>query len=105
MKIPKTVNRHCPFCNEHHKHKVSEAKRRGRNQKRPLSRFSGRRLRQRGERRGMGNQGRFSKPAISAFKRVGKKTSDKTDLRYTCQECRKTHVQQNSKRTTKVQIT
>ncbi len=105
MKIPKTVNRHCPFCNEHHEHKVSEAKSRGRNSARPLSRFSKSRLRARGERRGYGNQGRFSKPAISAFKRVGKKTSNKTDLRFTCQECRKTHVQQNSKRTQRLQIT
>ncbi len=104
MKIPKTINRHCPNCNEHTEHKVSEAKRRGRNAARPISRFSAKRLKKRGEKSGYGNQGRFSKPAVSAFKRVGKKTSNKTDLRFTCQECRKTHIQQNSKRTSNLQI-
>ncbi|MFC1648085.1 50S ribosomal protein L44e [Nanoarchaeota archaeon] len=105
MKIPKATRRHCPFCKKHTAQKVAQAKKRGRNASRPLSRFSASRLALRGRRRGAGNKGKYSKPAIASFKRVGKKTSKKTDFRYTCQECQKTHSQKSGIRTKKVELT
>ena len=104
MKVPKTVNRHCARCNKHSKHKVAIAKKRGRNATRPLSRSSTKRLKLRGERRGAGNLGKYSKPAIASFKRVGKKTSKKTDLRYTCESCNKTSTQGPGIRTKKLEL-
>ena len=104
MKLPKATNRHCKTCNKHTAQKVSIAKKRGRNAARPLSRFSASRLKGRGMRQGFGNKGKFSKPAIASFKRVGKKTSKKTDFRYTCSVCKKTSTQKSGLRTKKVEL-
>lgn len=104
MKYPKRKNRHCPYCNEHTLHRVKEASSRGRNKANPMSRHSKRRVRMRGSNRGAGNQGRYSRPPIGAWQLVGKKTSDKTDLRFTCDECGKAHVQKRSVRTRRLQL-
>ncbi|MFH1316401.1 MAG: 50S ribosomal protein L44e [Candidatus Woesearchaeota archaeon] len=101
MKIPKLMNRYCPFCRKHTSHKVSQSKKRG---PRSLSRGSKYRARKRGLAKGMGNLGRYSKPAINKFKRAGKKTSKKTDLRYECKECKKSHTQKKGKRAKKVEF-
>lgn len=93
MKIRKIMRRHCPYCKKHTEHKVALAKKKGRNAAHPLSRGSTKRLRRRGQRRGVGSLGKYSKPAVSKFKMAGKKLSKKTDLRYTCKECNKTHTQ------------
>lgn len=81
MKLPKSIKRHCPYCKKHTEHKVSQAKKR-----KPRSMTYGSKLRakRRGSARGIGNRGRYSKPAISKFKMTGKKMSKKTDLRYEC---------------------
>ncbi len=102
MKVPKQINRHCPTCNKHTPHKVLQAKGRGRNQAHPLSSGSTKRVRMRGQRRGFGNKGKYSKPPKP--KMTGKKLSRKTDFRYQCSVCKKMHAQKYGIRTKKVEL-
>ena len=104
MKKPKVLKRHCKHCKKHTEHKVSESKNRGRSTAHPLSKFGSRRLADRGVRRGAGNQGKFSKPPIKSWKSTGKKLSKKTDLRYTCQVCKKASVQKSGTRAKKFEL-
>lgn len=106
MKLPKAIQRHCPFCRKHTEHNVNQAKKRGRNATRPMSRGSQNRqkLRHRGVDIGFGNKGRYSRPAIASFKMTGKKMTKKTDLRYTCKICKKTHGQSEGIRAKKVEF-
>ena len=101
MKFPKTVNRYCPYCKKHTQHKVALNKKRG-----PRSMTYGSKLRakKRGSARGLGNMGRYSKPAITKFKMTGKKSSKKTDLRYECRECKKQHIQKKGFRAKRVEF-
>lgn len=103
MKIPKEMNRHCPFCKKHTKQKVAASKKRTPGTAHPLAAYSKKRT---GYGKGMGNLGRFgSKPAITKFKMAGKKTSKKTDLRYECTVCKKQHVgNKPGKRSKKVEF-
>jgi len=101
MKIPKTVNRYCPYCNKRTEQKVKLI---GTGGKRgTLRRGSKERARLRGLNRGIGNKGRFSKPAVSKFKRKSK-TTKKTNIMYTCSVCKKSKYRQGrrNKRTGKV---
>jgi len=102
MNIPKQVNRHCKWCNKHTPHKISLNKARSRSSAHPMSRGSTMRLRLRGERRGHGNLGRYSKPPKP--KMTGKKMTKKTDLRYTCSVCTKMTTQNRGIRTKKVEL-
>ena len=104
MKKPKALKRHCPKCNKHTEHKVSESKSRGRNAAHPMSRFSTSRLKSRGLRSGVGNLGRFSKPPIKKWKSTGKKISKKSDLRYQCLACKKSSVQKKGVRAKKLEL-
>ena len=104
MKLPKQTNRFCPTCKKHTMHKVLQAKKRTRGTARPLSKFSSFRLHKRSQDVGIGNHGRFSKPAISKWKMAGKKQSKKTDLRYECTVCKKQQVQRKGKRAKKVEF-
>ena len=101
MKIPKKINRFCKKCKKHTEHNVSLTKK-----KNPsgLTYGSKIRARKRGQARGLGNLGRYSKPAISKFKMTGKKTSKKVDLRYECKECKKIHVKRKTFRAKKVEF-
>jgi len=101
MKLPKNVKRYSPYCKKHTEHKVSQTKK-----GKPSSMTYGSKLRarKRGKARGIGNMGRYSKPAVSKFKMAGKKTSKKTDLRYECKECKKQHVQRKGFRAKKVEF-
>lgn len=101
MKIPKTVKRYCPYCRKHTEHKVSQTKKKSPSSLKKGSKY---RARKRGLARGMGNRGRYSKPAISKFKMAGKKTSKKTDFRYQCSVCKKTHTQKQGIRTKRVEF-
>ncbi len=89
MKIPKAVNRYCPYCNEKTKHKiklVGTGFQRG-----TLTRGSKHRARLRGLGRGIGNKGKWgSKPPITKNKRKSK-TTKKTNILYTCEKCGKAH--------------
>ena len=62
------------------------------------------RARRRGRARGLGNLGRYSKPAVTKFKMTGKKSTKKTDLRYECSICKKMHVQKKGFRTRKLEF-
>ena len=101
MKLPKTTNRYCPFCKKHTEHKIMLNKR-----KKPRSMTYGSKIRarRRGSARGLGNRGRYSKPAITKFKMTGKKTSKKTELRYECKDCKKQHVRKKGFRARKIEF-
>ena len=101
MKKPKTLKRLCPYCKKHTEHKVAQTKRK---QASSMSRGSKHRARARGKARGHGNLGRYSKPAVSKFKRTGAKVSKKTDLRYECSVCKKKHMQKKGKRAKRVEF-
>ena len=104
MKMPKTQKKYCPYCRKHTEHKVSQAKRKTPSSTRPMGYGSKKRARRRGAARGVGNLGRYSKKAISAFKMTGKKSTTKTDLRYECKECKKTHTQGKGVRAKRVEL-
>tara|TARA_Y100000310_G_scaffold240573_1_gene244408 strand:- start:2078 stop:2398 length:321 start_codon:yes stop_codon:yes gene_type:complete len=102
MKIPKKTNRYCPFCRKRTEHKIaniSTGQKRG-----TLRRGAIQRAKKRGLGRGYGNLGKWgSKPAVSKHKRKSK-TTKKTNLMYTCSECKKSHMQKKGKRTGKLQL-
>jgi len=52
----------------------------------------------------MGNRGKLSKGALTQWKRYGKKTSKKTDLRYECSVCKKTHMQRKGFRSRRIEF-
>src|SRR3989344_2963370 len=101
MKLPKVMNRYCPYCKKHTEHAVSITKK-----KNPSSLTYGSKIRarKRGQARGKGNLGRYSKPAISKFKMTGKKSTKKTDLRYECKVCKKIHLQRQGFRAKKIEF-
>jgi len=101
MKIPKAVKRLCPYCKKHTEHKVTQAKKKSPSS---LSYGSKYRARLRGKARGYGNLGRYSKPAVTKWKMTGKKGTKKTDLRYECTVCKKTHVQRAGFRAKRVEF-
>ena len=101
MKIPKSVKRLCPYCKKHTEHKITQNKRKNASS---LTYGSKNRAKKRGAARGMGNQGRYSKPAVTKFKMTGKKTTKKTDLRYECKVCKKTHMQKKGIRSKRVEF-
>ncbi len=99
MKIPKVTKRYCPYCKKKTEQKikiVSAGAKRG-----ALKRGSKQRARLRGRNRGIGNLGRWSKPAASKFKRKSK-TTRKTNIMYTCTICGKSKYQKKGKRTGKL---
>jgi large subunit ribosomal protein L44e len=102
MKIPKKLQRYCPYCKKKTEHKVKDVPGAG---KRPATKKgSMQRAKKRGLGRGMGNLGKWgSKPAITKFKRKTKATK-KTNIMYTCKVCSKSHYQKKGKRTSKLQI-
>jgi large subunit ribosomal protein L44e len=102
MKIPKKINRYCPYCRKKTEHKVADVSTGGK--RGTLTQGSISRAKKRGLARGIGNKGRWgSRPAISKWKRKTKSTK-KTNLHYTCSECKKTHIQKKGTRTSKLQI-
>lgn len=103
MKVPKLKNRHCPYCRKHTEHKVTQAKRRTPGSSKPLGRNAKPRT---AFGKGMGNLGKYgSKPAIGSFKMTGKKQTKKTDFRYECKECKKTHCQKSGFRAKRIEFT
>ncbi|MDP3728222.1 MAG: 50S ribosomal protein L44e [bacterium] len=104
MKLPKKIKHYCQKCKKHTDMIISEAKKRTRSTSHPMSRGSNSRLRARGLRRGYGNYNKYSKPAISKFKRTGAKISKKVDLRFKCSVCNKIWVQNRGFRTKKLEL-
>lgn len=101
MKIPKTTNRFCPYCNKKTDQKiklVGTGFSRG-----SMRRFGGKsraKLRRVGV--GIGNLGKWSKPAITKNKRKSK-TTKKTNIMYTCKVCKKSKYQKRGQRAGKQQ--
>ena len=101
MKFPKTTKRYCPHCKKKTEHKIkliSSGAKRG-----TMTRGSKQRARKRGLNRGIGNKGRYSKPAVTKFKRKTK-TNKKPNVMYTCQTCKKSQYRKSrrNKRTGKL---
>ncbi|MFW6025283.1 MAG: 50S ribosomal protein L44e [Candidatus Woesearchaeota archaeon] len=99
--MPKKIRTHCPHCNKHTEHRVKINKRRPGSS---MSRGAKQRARRRGQARGKGNLGRYSKPAVGGFKMTGAKTSKKWDLRLRCSVCKKAHVKRNTFRARRLQL-
>ena len=101
MKKPKLQKRLCKTCKKHTEHKIAQNKRKTASS---LSKGSKVRARRRGLARGVGSYGRYSKPAVTKFKRTGAKATKKTDFRYTCQVCKKSSVQAKGIRSKRVEL-
>ena len=100
MKVPKTTNRFCPYCNKKTKQKIKLV---GTGFKRgTLTRGSIARAKSRGLGVGIGNKGKWgSKPPITKNKRKSK-TTKKTNFLYICDVCGKGKYQKKGKRAGKV---
>ena len=99
MKLPKSTNRFCPYCNKKTEQKV---KQQSSGKASTLVRGAKQRAKLRGLNRGIGNKGRFSRLKNQA--KTKRKTTKKTALVYTCAECGKGKDQKKGKRTGKVVI-
>ena len=95
------MTRYCKYCRKHTEQKVSQNKKRN---ARSLSKGSKVRARLRGAARGTGNLGRYSKPAVTKFKRTGAKQTKKTDLRFLCSVCKKSMTQPQGIRAKRVEF-
>lgn len=100
MKIPKTTNRFCPYCNKKTKQKIKLIGTGG--LRGTLTRGSISRAKKRGLGRGIGNKGKWgSRPANPKHKRKAK-TNKKTNIMYTCDVCGKSKYQKKGQRVGKV---
>ncbi len=104
MKLPKSKKRYCPYCKKHTSHKIKNQSFRGLNKKHTMSHGSQKRTKKRGRRAGTGNLGRYSKGAMNSWKRYNKKLTKKSDLRFTCSECKKVHTQKKGIRAKKLEF-
>ncbi len=98
-KIPKSTKRYCPYCKKQTEQKikiVSTGTKRG-----TMKRGSKDRAKLRGKARGYGNHGKYSKPAVTKFKRKTK-TTKKPNVMYTCQTCKKSKYRKKGKRVSKL---
>jgi ribosomal protein L44E len=100
-KIPKTTKRYCPYCNKRTDQKIKQVSTGGK--KRSMSRGSKIRAKLRGKARGIGSWGRYSKPAVTKFKRKTK-TTKKAQILFTCSVCGKGKNQKKAKRMGKLVI-
>lgn len=101
MKLPKTMKRFCKHCKKHTEHQVLQNKKRNPSS---LSYGSKIRAKRRGQARGYGNRGRYSKPSVSKFKMTGKKSTKKVDLRFKCTVCKKMHMRSEGFRAKKIEF-
>jgi len=99
MKRPKTTNRYCPTCK---KKTLQKVKTPSKGKPSSMKRGSKVRMKLRGLWRGIGNQGKYSRMKNQA--KMGRKTTKKTNLLYTCTVCGKSKYQKKGKRTSKLVI-
>ena len=99
MKLPKNTKRYCPYCNKVTDQKIKLVS--TGHKKSSLSRGSKIRAKLRGKARGIGNLGRYSKPAVSKFK-MKTKTTKKAKILYTCTACNKSKDKKQGIRAGKV---
>ncbi|MCK5449756.1 50S ribosomal protein L44e [Candidatus Pacearchaeota archaeon] len=97
MKKPKTTNRYCPHCKKKTEQKVKEP---SKGKASSLKRGSKVRMKLRGLWKGIGNQGKYSRLKNQTKKK--RKTTKKTNLMFTCTECKKSKYQKKGKRTSKI---
>lgn len=90
MKIPKKTQRYCPYCKGKTEQKIKLVGTGGKRGTR--TRGSKQRARLRGQNRGIGNKGRYSRKPPAQQKRKTK-TTKKTNIMYTCQTCGKSKYQ------------
>jgi len=102
MKRPKIIRKYCPKLKKHTEHTVKQVKQRGRSAAHPMSRGSNSRIRARGQRRGHGNLGRYSKP--TSPKMSGKKKSKRVAFIFTCAESGYSHQSNQGQRAKKVEM-
>ncbi len=101
-KMPKTVNRFCPYCRKKTEQKVKQVSSGGK--RGALKRGGIVRAKLRGLGIGIGNKGKWgSKPAVNKFKRKTK-TTKKPQIVYTCTVCGKGKCQKQGKRMGKLII-
>ena len=100
MKVPKETNRFCPKCNKKTPQKIKVV---GTGFSRGSMRRAGGKIRAklRGIGVGIGNKGKWSKPAQAKHKRKSK-TTKKTNIMYTCKTCGKSKYQKKGQRAGKV---
>ena len=102
MKLPKAIMRLCPYCRKHTEHKVYMSKSKTPGSAHPLSKYAKSRS---GFGKGTGNLGKMgSKPPISKWKMTGAKSTKKSDLRYECKVCKKSHIQRKGFRAKKMEF-
>ena len=87
MKLPKEMNRYCPYCKKHTSQIVSTAKQRARSATHPMSRGSPSRIKLRSL-QGIGNWGKRSKKGAKDWK-AKVKTTKRISVMYTCKTCKK----------------
>ena len=87
MKLPKEVNRYCPYCKKHTSQLVGTAKQRARSSVHPMSRGSPSRIGMRSL-YGIGNWGKRSKKGAKDWK-AKVKTTKRITVMYTCKTCKK----------------
>ncbi len=86
MKLPDRLQAYCKKCGKHTLHRVRQEKTRHRGGGMGATARNTKR-----NRRGYGNQGKFSKKPVTATK-MASKSSKKVDLRLECPECHKKWV-------------
>ncbi|MFT4311766.1 MAG: hypothetical protein ACMXYF_00890 [Candidatus Woesearchaeota archaeon] len=102
MKIPKIIRRYNPFLRKHVDVKVVQAKKRTAGTAAPMGKFQKVRT---GFGKGTGNLGRYgSRPPVNKFKMTGKKRSKKVDIRFECQETKKTFGKKSPIRAKKLEF-
>lgn len=103
MKVPKETNRYCPYCKKHTVQVIATAKQKSRSSAHPLSRWGTTRTKSRSYNSGFGNRGRFSKPAVKAWKRKTKITRRIT-LTFKCKTCNKMKIIKKAIRSGRIEI-
>lgn len=100
MKLKKIVKKYCKFCKKHTLQKVTQLKT---GSKRGTLKWGSIQRAKKRSVPGTGNKGRWgSKPTKP--KRVGAKVSKKTNIKYTCQICKKSTIPKKNIRSKKVEI-
>ncbi len=95
MKYPKEINTYCPKCKKYTIHKVKISSKKGRGQAHPIGKAQ---RRQKEHTKGYGGHGKYSRPP------VGKKPTQKVDLRFECTECKKEHTRGKGFRVKKLEL-
>ena len=99
MKLPKNVNKYCPYCRKVAEHKVIIVK----TKKARTGLVWGARRAREGK-KGRGNKGKYSKRPLSQRKRGKIKTSSGVDIRLECNVCKKQSIWKITGRYKKVEL-